>query len=183
MGCLRVEKIFNYLMDPLKKALQDQDPYVRKTGALCVNKLFDLNPQTAIENGLITSLQEMLSDRNPMVIANAVAALAEITEASVQKNIFEINSVLLTKLLAALNDCTEWGQVFILTSIATYRPKTASEGADIIERVTPRLQHINASVVLAAVKVLMIFLDYNLSPELNATIIRKLSPPLGKLFT
>lgn len=67
MGCLRVEKIFDYLMDPLKKALQDQDPYVRKTAALCVCKLFDLNPQTAIENGLLATLQELLSDRNPMV--------------------------------------------------------------------------------------------------------------------
>jgi vesicle coat complex subunit len=107
MGCLRVEKIFDYLMDPLKKALKDQDPYVRKTGALCVAKLFDLNPATAIENGLISILQELLSDRNPMVIANAVAALAEITEASVQKDIFVINDVVLSKLLAALNECTE----------------------------------------------------------------------------
>jgi hypothetical protein len=42
-----------------------------------------------------------------MVIANAVAALAEITEASVQKDIFVINDVVLSKLLAALNECTE----------------------------------------------------------------------------
>jgi AP-1 complex subunit beta-1 len=67
MGCLRVEKIFDYLMEPLKKALRDADPYVRKTAALCVSKLFDLNPATAIENGFITILQEMISDRNPMV--------------------------------------------------------------------------------------------------------------------
>ncbi|KAJ3342143.1 beta-adaptin [Kappamyces sp. JEL0680] len=183
MGCLRVEKIFDYLMEPLKKALRDDDPYVRKTGALCVSKLFDLNPATAIENGLITMLQEMLSDRNPMVIANAVAALAEITDASVQKDMFVINDTTLQKLLTALNECTEWGQTCILTSLASYKPKSNAEAADIVERVIPRLQHVNASVVLAAVKLLMIFMDLNISEELNATIVRKLAPPLVTLLS
>lgn len=31
MGCIRVEKIVEYLAPPLKKALGDDDPYVRKT--------------------------------------------------------------------------------------------------------------------------------------------------------
>ena len=88
MGCLRVEKIIDYLLEPLKKALADQDPYVRKTAALCVAKLFDLSPATTIENGLIAILQEMLADRNPMVIANAVAALAEINQTSVHRDVF-----------------------------------------------------------------------------------------------
>ncbi|KAJ3309825.1 hypothetical protein HDV04_005604 [Boothiomyces sp. JEL0838] len=183
MGCLRVEKIFDYLMDPLKKSLADTDPYVRKTSALCIAKLFDLNPQTAIENGFVQILQELLSDRNPMVIANAVAALSEISEASVQKDILVINDVILTKLLAALNECTEWGQTCILTTLATYRPKNAREAGDIIERVLPRLQHVNASVVLAAVKVLMVYLDFNISEELNTTIVRKLAPPLVTLLS
>ncbi len=67
MGCLRVEKIVDYLMEPLKKGLKDPDPYVRKTAVLCVVKLFDLNPHIAIDNGLIAILQDLLSDGNPMV--------------------------------------------------------------------------------------------------------------------
>ena len=39
---------------------------MRKTAALCVAKLFDLNPGIAIDNGLVTILQDMLGDRNPM---------------------------------------------------------------------------------------------------------------------
>jgi vesicle coat complex subunit len=81
--------------------------------------------------------------------------------------------------LAALNECTEWGQTCILTSLANYKPKTAAETADIIERVIPRLQHANASVVLAAVKLLMVFMDYSISEDLKTTVIRKLAPPLG----
>lgn len=63
--------------------------------------------------------QEMLADSNPMVVANAVAALAEIQESS-GGNVFQVTSASLFKLLAALNECTEWGQVFILDSLVNY---------------------------------------------------------------
>ena len=49
-----------------------------------------------------------------MVVANAVAALAEIHEVS-GKDVFQITSQSLFKLLRALNECTEWGQVKLLT--------------------------------------------------------------------
>ncbi len=59
----------------------------------------------------------------------------------------------INKLLTALNECTEWGQVFILDSLADYRPESEQEAQNICERVTPRLSHANAAVVLSAVKV------------------------------
>ena len=43
--------------------------------------------------------------------------------------------------------------MFILDSISTYTPKDEREAQSIIERVTPRLAHANASVVLSSVKV------------------------------
>jgi AP-1 complex subunit beta-1 len=52
----------------------------------------------------------MLSDANPMVVANAIAALQEVQEVS-GKEVLQITSHTLFKLLAALNECTEWGQV------------------------------------------------------------------------
>ena len=67
MGCLRAEKIIDYLSGPLQKCLKDENPYVRKTAALCVAKLYDLKPELAIENGFLEQLQEMVSDSNPMV--------------------------------------------------------------------------------------------------------------------
>jgi AP-1 complex subunit beta-1 len=72
-----------------------------------VAKVFDLNPPLAVENGLVTILQEMLTDKNPMVIANVVAAMAEINESPEIKDVFVMNTAVLTKLLAALNECTE----------------------------------------------------------------------------
>lgn len=67
MGCLRAEKIVDYLCDPLQKCLRDENPYVRKTAALCVAKLYDLKPDLVRENGFLDTLREMIADTNPMV--------------------------------------------------------------------------------------------------------------------
>lgn len=183
MGCLRAEKIINYLCDPLKKCLKDTDPYVRKTAAICVAKLYDLAPTLAVDNGFVATLQDMLGDPNPMVVANVVAALTEIKESSYKKDVFVINTGILNKLLAALNECTEWGQISILESLAEYKPADTAEARNICERVLPRLQHANASVVLSAVRVLLIYMDLINSDELQKQIVKKLAPPLVTLLS
>ena len=43
--------------------------------------------------------------------------------------------------------------MFILDCVATYEPRDERDAQSIIERVTPRLAHANAAVVLSAVKV------------------------------
>lgn len=68
MGCIRVDKITEYLCEPLRKCLKDEDPYVRKTAAVCVAKLYDINPQLVEDQGFLDQLKELLSDSNPMVI-------------------------------------------------------------------------------------------------------------------
>ena len=62
--------------------LQDDDPYVRKTAAVCVAKLHDINAQLVEDQGFLDLLKELLSDSTPMVVANAVAALSEIGDVS-----------------------------------------------------------------------------------------------------
>ena len=160
MGCIRVDKITEYLCEPLRKCLkvsseiqlfvsiptlkwllilQDEDPYVRKTAAVSVAKLHDINSQLVEEQGFLDSLKELLSDSNPMVVANAVAALSEINDSSpTGKPMIEMNAATINKLLTALNECTEWGQVFILDSLSNYTPKDEREAQSICERITPR---------------------------------------------
>lgn len=46
-----------------------------------------------------------------------------------------------------------WGQVFILDALSKYKSKDARDAENIVERITPRLQHANCAVVLSAVKV------------------------------
>lgn len=53
--------------------------------------------------------------------------------------------------------CFRWGQVFILDALSRYKAADAREAENIVERVTPRLQHANCAVVLSAVKVTIPF--------------------------
>ena len=61
---------------------QDEDPYVRKTAAVCVAKLYDINGELVEDQGFLDMVYDLLGDSNPMVVSNAVAALAEISETS-----------------------------------------------------------------------------------------------------
>lgn len=186
MGCIRVDKISEYLCDPLGRALQDPDPYVRKTAAICVAKLYDISPELVEDRGFIDVLQDMLGDGNPMVVANAVAALAEITDLS-GREVFQLNSATLKKLLNAVNECTEWGQVFILDSLTHAEIRNADEAEAILTRVLPRLQHVNSAVVLSCVKVMNRCLDVmDQSPEARERVpgyCRKMAPPLVTLLS
>lgn len=183
MGCIRVDRITEYLCEPLSRALRDDDPYVRKTAAVCVAKLYDIAPDLVAERGFLETLHDLISDSNPSVVANAVAALSEIAEAS-GKDVMKISAAVLQKLLAALNECTEWGQVFILDSLAKYTPADGREAEGIIERVTPRLQHANSAVVMSAVKVILSYMELMGSSNSDAirALTRKLAPPLVTLL-
>ncbi|VDI16727.1 AP-1 complex subunit beta-1 [Mytilus galloprovincialis] len=185
MGCIRVDKIIDYLCQPLRNCLKDEDPYVRKTAAVCVAKLYDINAQLVEDQGFLDLLRDMLSDSNPMVVANAVAAISEILESSpTAQQVLEMNASTINKLLTALNECTEWGQVFILDAISNYTPKDDKEAQSICERVTPRLAHANAAVVLSAVKVIMKFMEMlDATSEYVLTLVKKLAPPLVTLLS
>lgn len=170
---------------------------MRKTAAVCVAKLYDIAPDLVQERGFIETLHDLISDSNPSVVANGVAALSEISETS-GRDVMRINASVLQKLLAALNECTEWGQVFILDSLAKYTPAEAREAEGIIERVTPRLQHANSAVVMSAVKVILSYMDVmggggaggtpggggggGAHAESIRALTRKLAPPLVTLL-
>jgi AP-1 complex subunit beta-1 len=181
MGCIRVNTITEYLCEPLSRCLRDEDPYVRKTAAVCVAKLYDISPELVEDRGFLDILRDLISDANPTVVANAIAALNEIADSS-GKDVMQITAAILQKLLAALNECTEWGQVFILDSLAKYIPQDGREAEGIIERVSPRLQHANSAVVMSAVKVILKYMDSVTNTDTLRALTRKLAPPLVTLL-
>lgn len=157
---------------------------MRKTAAICVSKLYDINPGMVEEQGFLDMLRDLISDSNPTVVANAIAALTEISENSgSSQHAFKITKSVLQKLLAALNECNEWGQVFVLDALANYSPNDSREAEGIIERVTPRLQHANSAVVLSAVKVIMKFLEKVSDADTERSLSRKMAPPLVTLLS
>ncbi|KEI42475.1 uncharacterized protein L969DRAFT_14673 [Mixia osmundae IAM 14324] len=177
MGCLRADKIIDYLCDPLRKCLADDSPYVRKTAAICVAKLFDLKPSLAIENGFIGQLQDMVADSNPSVVANAITALSEIADSAEDQGIFVIDKPTLNKLLVALGECTEWGRIAILSAVAKYRTSDEKEAEHICERVIPQFQHANGAVVI------MIHIRHVTRDDFLRMITRKMAPPLVTLVS
>jgi vesicle coat complex subunit len=83
-------------------------------------------------------------------------------------------------MIMALTECTEWGRVTILSTLADYKAMDVKESEHICERVSPQFQHVNSSVVLAAVKVVFLHMK-NLSQEQQEQYLKKMAPPLGKL--
>lgn len=183
MGCIRLDQVTEYLLEPLRKCCQDPDPYVRKTSAICIPKVYDINPELVEDQGFIEILKDMLSDPNPMVVANAVAGLAEIADTCGRDLLDLYNNATITKLLAALNECNEWGQVFILDALSTYVPSSSSDAESITERVTARLSHANPAVVLAAIKVILKSMEYVDNTEVLRMLAKKLNPPLVTLLS
>jgi AP-1 complex subunit beta-1 len=159
MGCIRVNMIVSYLCETLTHALKDNDPYVRKTACMCVAKLYNTSPELVRENGFIETLTGMLTDGNAIVVANSLAALAEISTLSGENQI-KLRSKTLKRVLAALSEANEWSQVYILDALAMFTPKKAKQAEDIIENVTARLSHANPSVIMSAIKVVLKFLDW-----------------------
>lgn len=56
-----------------------------------------------------------------------MAALSEISESHPNSNLLDLNPQNINKLLTALNECTEWGQIFILDCLSNYNPKDDRE--------------------------------------------------------
>lgn len=69
----------------------------------------------------------------------------------------------------------------LLEALSKYRAKDVKDAEHICERVVPQFQHQNASVVMAAVKVIMLNLN-NVGPETQRSLVKKMGPPLGTLF-
>ena len=101
MGCLRVKKLNEYLGEPLKHALQDPDPYVRKTAVLCVIKVYEVSKEVIEKDGIIRLMQDMVeTEGNALVIANLLQSLFELSaqqienERMIQAWLQQINDVM-----------------------------------------------------------------------------------------
>ena len=61
-----------------------------------------------------------------MVVANTVAAFAQISETK-GYSLLQLTPTLVNKLLSAMNECNEWGIIYILDAIVSYVPPTQKE--------------------------------------------------------
>ncbi|SBT35999.1 AP-1 complex subunit beta, putative [Plasmodium ovale wallikeri] len=186
MGCIRLEQITEYLIEPLRRCLKDEDPYVRKTAVICIAKLYDISPKLVEEEGFIDTLLNILDDSNAMVVANAIISLTDICENSnknILKEVINKDDNNVNKLLNAINECVEWGQVFILDALVLYEPKNSKDAERVLERILPRLSHANSAVVLSSIKVILTLLEKITDREFIKNVHKKLSPSLVTLLS
>ncbi|KAK4703229.1 hypothetical protein P7C70_g2981, partial [Phenoliferia sp. Uapishka_3] len=182
MSYIAVPEVLNALVEPLRHCLKDRDPYVRKTAAICVAKLYVHDRRIVEKHNFLTLLRDLLGDANPTVVANAVAALTEISERS--DNIqLRLNAVVAGRLVSAMGECSEWGQTSLLEALMYYVPDEKEDAELLAERIAIRLQHSNSAVVLTTIKVIMYLMNYMGSQEIIESMCKKLSPPLVTLLS
>jgi AP-2 complex subunit beta-1 len=188
MSYIHVREFVEATVTPLRTLLRDSDPYVRKTAAFCVAKLYDHDSQL-VENsigpngtgGLIESLNDLLRDDNPTVVSSALVSLMDIWERSDTINL-TIDYANASKFVQILPDCSEWGQTYILEALMSYVPQDCTEATILAERVSPRLQHSNSAVVLTCIRVILYLMNYIADQKEISALCRKLSPPLVTLL-
>lgn len=180
MGCIGVGAVTEYLCDPLRDALSDGDPYVRKTAAICVAKLYEIKEAEVERFGFIEKLVEMTGDENAMVVANTIVALGEI--AISRGPILKPDKRLLGQFMVALPDASEWSRVYILDFLAAHTPGRAQDAEEVISRVVPQLSHSNSAVVLSSIRVLIKYMDALTDPEKVRALCRKITPALVSLM-
>jgi len=107
MSYIHVREFVEATVQPVKGLLKDPDPYVRKTAAFCVAKLYDHDKNLIEASDLIDRLNTMLRDDNPTVVSSALAALMDIWERSETiKLTIDYSSA--SKIVQILPDCSEY---------------------------------------------------------------------------
>jgi hypothetical protein len=99
---------------PDRSTIADKDPYVRKTAAVGVSKLFDMIPETVETSGMLDDLVSLLRDDNPMVVANSIAAIFEINCRRTAP-IFVITARTVSPILSAIVSCSDGAKQFCTT--------------------------------------------------------------------
>ncbi|CAG5115388.1 unnamed protein product [Candidula unifasciata] len=113
LSSIRVSVIAPIMMLAIKEAVMDMSPYVRKTAAHAIPKLYSLDPET--KDQLIEVLDRLLGDKTTLVAGSAIQAYVEICPERmdlIHKNY--------RKLCNLLVDVEEWGQVVILNMLTHY---------------------------------------------------------------
>ncbi|XP_046400487.1 AP-3 complex subunit beta-1 [Ischnura elegans] len=124
LSSIRVPMIVPIVMLAIKDSASDMSPYVRKTAAHAIPKLYSLDPEQKDE--LIIVIEKLLSDKTTLVVGSAVMAFEEVCPERI--DLIHKNY---RKLCNLLVDVDEWGQVIIISMLTRYaRTQFADPNAD-----------------------------------------------------
>ncbi|XP_062867154.1 AP-3 complex subunit beta-1 isoform X1 [Trichomycterus rosablanca] len=113
LSSIRVPIIVPIMMLAIKEAATDLSPYVRKTAAHAIQKLYSLDPDQ--KEQLIEVIEKLLKDKSTLVAGSVVMAFEEVCPDRI--DLIHKNY---RKLCNLLMDVEEWGQVVIINMLTRY---------------------------------------------------------------
>ncbi|XP_058854478.1 AP-3 complex subunit beta-2-like isoform X6 [Acipenser ruthenus] len=113
LSSIRVTIIVPIMMLAIKEAASDMSPYVRKTAAHAIPKLYSLDPDQ--KDQLIEVIEKLLADKTTLVAGSVVMAFEEVCPERI--DLIHKNY---RKLCNLLIDVEEWGQVVIINMLTRY---------------------------------------------------------------
>lgn len=131
LSSIRVSMIVPIVMLAIRDSASDMSPYVRKTAAHAIPKLYSLDAEQKDE--LISVIEKLLSDRTTLVVGSAVMAFEEVCPERV--DLIHKNY---RKLCNLLVDVDEWGQIIIINMLTRYaRTQFTDPNIDYLEEEEP----------------------------------------------
>ncbi|EMR08145.1 hypothetical protein PNEG_03582 [Pneumocystis murina B123] len=173
MSYINIKEFTNSIIIPLYQLLSDSDPYVRKTAAICVAKLYCINKSIVEENNLINELKKKLHDTNSIVVSSSLLSLSQISEHSDSIKL-DISTSYANKLANMLDGCAEWNQIYILEALINYIPQEENDAEILAEKITPRLQHSNTCIIFTTIKIILYLMNYMHNENTIKVLSRKL---------
>uniref|UniRef100_A0AAY5EG30 AP-3 complex subunit beta n=1 Tax=Electrophorus electricus TaxID=8005 RepID=A0AAY5EG30_ELEEL len=113
LSSIRVPIIVPIMMLAIKEAASDLSPYVRKTAAHAIQKLYSLDADQ--KDHLIEVIEKLLKDKSTLVAGSVVMAFEEVCPDRI--DLIHRNY---RKLCNLLMDVEEWGQVVIISMLTRY---------------------------------------------------------------
>ncbi|XP_045775480.1 AP-3 complex subunit beta-2 isoform X1 [Maniola jurtina] len=113
LSSIRVPMIVPIVMLAIRDSASDMSPYVRKTAAHAIPKLYSLDPDQKEE--LVAVIDKLLSDKAPLVVGSAAMAFNEVCG-----DRMSLIHRSYRKLCALLADVDEWGQLTLLNVLTVY---------------------------------------------------------------
>ncbi|XP_069360315.1 AP-3 complex subunit beta-2 [Maniola hyperantus] len=113
LSSIRVPMIVPIVMLAIRDSASDMSPYVRKTAAHAIPKLYSLDPDQKEE--LVAVIDKLLSDKAPLVVGSAAMAFNEVCG-----DRMSLIDRSYRKLCALLADVDEWGQLTLLNVLTVY---------------------------------------------------------------
>ncbi|XP_032395166.1 AP-3 complex subunit beta-1 isoform X1 [Etheostoma spectabile] len=113
LSSIRVPIIVPIMMLAIKEAAADLSPYVRKTSAHAIQKLYSMDPDQ--KEQLIEVIEKLLKDKSTLVAGSVVLAFEEVCPDRI--DLIHKNY---RKLCNLLVDVEEWGQVVIISMLTRY---------------------------------------------------------------